>query len=435
VEGFGLVTAIALLVSNMVGTGVFTSLGFQVVDIRDGFALLALWGLGGLLSLAGALCYAELGAMLPESGGEYVYLSRAWSPVLGFIGGFVSMTAGFAAPIALAAMAFGRYAAATAAVPPMLATALVLLVVGGVHWAHVRGARVFQVATTSLTLAIIAAFVATGLLHGPVEPLPFAPTEATWPAIASPAFGISLIYVVYAYTGWNAIGYVAGEIRDPQRVIPRAVAAAVLLVAACYLLLHWVFLRTTPLDALAGTVEVAALSASRILGPAGGRAMSAMIAAVLVATISGFLLAGSRVTQAVCAGTPGLAALGRRSPDGVPRRALALQFALIALLIATSSFEQVLAYTGVVLNVMNLLAITGLVRLRRTAPTLARPFRVPWYPLPPLVFGALSLWMIGFVVWERPLVLVAAAATLAAGGALHRVTARGGGGTGATARD
>jgi len=425
-SSFGLPSVVALIVGNMVGTGVFTSLGFQVVGTQTGFALLALWFVGGLLSLMGALCYAELGAMLPRSGGEYVYLARAWSPALGFTGGFVSMTAGFAAPIAIAAMAFGRYAAAVAPVPPVAATLGVIAVVATVHWVHVHGARLFQVATSTVTIGVIVGFVVIGLTVGPVEPLSFAPSAAAWREIVAAPFAISLIYVVYAYHGWNAVGYVAGEIREPQRVIPRAVVGAVLLVGALYLLLHLVFLRTTPLAALAGTVEVAALSATRVLGPAGGRVMSGMIAAVLVATVSGFLLAGSRVTQAVTAETRRLAWVGVRGADGVPRRALIVQVGLALLLIATSTFEAVVAYAGVVLNLMNLLAVLGVMRLRRTAPDLPRPFRVPLYPFVPLAFAAISVWMIGFTVSQRPLVLASAVGTLVCGTVLHRVVGRAG---------
>lgn len=418
-RSFGLTAATAVLISNMVGTGVFTSLGFQVVDLASGFALLALWVTGGLLALSGALCYAELGAMYPRSGGEYVYLTEAWSPRLGFIGGFVSMTAGFAAPIAIAAIAFGRYAAQVLPITPMAATIAVLALVALVQWLGVSLARRFQVATTGATLLIIVAFIVTGLATGPTEPISFAPDAEAFRQMATAPFAISLIYVVYAYTGWNAIGYVAGEVAAPQRNIPRAVVGAVLLVALLYLLLHWVFLRTVPLDALRGTVEVAALAGTRILGAGGGRVISGLIALVLVATISGFLLAGSRVTQAVGAGSARLAWLGARGGDGVPRRALALQLALIVLLIATASFETVLAYAGIVLNLMNLLAVAGLMKLRRADPTLPRPFRTPLYPLVPLVFAALSAWMIAFVVWQRPSVILAALGTLVVGSLLY----------------
>lgn len=416
----GPAAAVAIVVSNMVGTGVFTSLGFQVQGLSSGFALLTLWAVGGLLALSGALCYAELGAMHPRSGGEYVYLTEAWSPMLGFIGGFVSMTAGFAAPIAIAAMAFGRYAAQVFPVAPTLATIVVLLLVSLVHLTGVARARVFQLTTTAATLCIIAAFIVTGLLIGPRESIAFAPSATAWGELWSAPFAISLIYVVYAYTGWNAIGYVAGEIREPQRTIPRAVVAAVLIVAAMYLLLHWVFLRTVPIDVLRGTVEVGALSGRRILGAVGGRVMSGIIALVLVATISGFLLAGSRVTQAMGEGLRRLGWLGVRGSDGVPRRALLLQLAVVALLIATASFEAVLAYAGIVLNLMNLLAVAGLMKLRRTAADAPRPFRTPLYPLTPLVFAALSCWMIAFVIWQRPSVILAALGTLVVGGGLYR---------------
>lgn len=418
-RSFGLTAATAVLISNMVGTGVFTSLGFQVVDLSSGFALLALWAIGGLLALSGALCYAELGAMYPRSGGEYVYLTEAWSPRLGFIGGFVSMTAGFAAPIAIAAIAFGRYAAQVLPLTPMAATSAVLALVALVQWLGVSLARRFQVATTGITLLIIVAFIITGLAIGPSEPISFAPDADAFRQMATAPFAISLIYVVYAYTGWNAIGYVAGEVTAPQRTIPRAVVGAVLLVALLYLLLHLVFLRSVPLEALRGTVEVGALAGTRILGPIGGRVMSALIALVLVATISGFLLAGSRVTQAVGAGSARLAWLGARGGDGVPRRALALQLALIVLLIAAASFETVLAYAGIVLNLMNLLAVAGLMKLRRANPTLPRPFRTPLYPLVPLVFAALSAWMTAFVIWQRPSVILAALGTLVVGSLLY----------------
>jgi APA family basic amino acid/polyamine antiporter len=136
------------------------------------------------------------------------------------------------------------------------------------------------------------------------------------------------------------------------------------------------------------------------------------------------LLAGSRVTQAIGAGSPGMRWLALRAADGVPRRALALQLALVALLIVTASFEQVMAYAGIVLNLSNLLAVLGLMRLRKTAPDATRPFRTPLYPLAPLTFAALSLWMIGFVIWQRPAVLLAAGGTIVVGGLLYGWAAR-----------
>jgi APA family basic amino acid/polyamine antiporter len=420
----GLPTALAVVISNMVGTGVFTSLGFQVVDLRTGFALLSLWALGGLLALTGALCYAELGAALPRSGGEFVYLSRAFHPALGFTGGWVSITAGFAAPIALAGMAFGRYAAQLVPLTPRQGAIVVLAIVAAVHLADLRLARWFQVTVTSLTVLLIVGFVAVGLLVGPRQPLAFAPSAPALAEIVTAPFAVSLVYVSYAFTGWNAAGYVAGEVRDPSRTIPRAIVGGVLTVTLLYLLLNWTFLRTSPIAELAGKVEVGAVAADFIAGPAGARAMSAVIALLLVATISALVLAGSRVTAAVGATLGPGAMLGRRSRDGVPRNAILFQFALIVLLLVTGSFEAVLTYAGVTLNLSSLLTVVGLVRLRRTAPDLPRPYRVPGYPLTPAIFAALSLWMLVFTARERPVAVLLAVATLATGMALHRVLTR-----------
>jgi APA family basic amino acid/polyamine antiporter len=419
----GLPTALAVVVSNMVGTGVFTSLGFQVVDLHTGFALLVLWAVGGLLALTGALCYAELGAALPRSGGEFVYLSEAFHPALGFTGGWVSVTAGFAAPIALAGMAFGRYASQVVPLTPRAGALLVLALVAAVHLADLRLARWFQVTVTSVKLLLVLAFVAAGLLIAEPQPLSFAPSAVALGEIATAPFAVSLVYVSYAFTGWNAAGYVAGEVREPARTIPRAIVTGVLAVTALYLLLNWTFLRTTPLAELAGKVEVGAISAGQIAGPAGARVMSAIIALLLVATISALVLAGSRVTAAVGATLGERALLGRRSADGVPRNALLFQFALIVLLLLTGSFEAVLTYAGVTLNLTSLLAVLGLLRLRRTQPALARPYRTLGYPATPLVFAALSAWMLVFAARERPTAVLWAVATLGAGVLLHRVLA------------
>ena len=413
-RGIGLATMTALLVSNMVGTGVFTSLGFQARDLHTTPALLALWVLGGVVALCGALAYAELGAMLPRSGGEYVYLGHAYHPLAGFLGGWVSMTAGFAAPIALAGIAFGRYVAAVAPVDPLLAS---LGLVGGAALLHgtdlVMGRRV-QVALTAANLLLILAFVAAGLARG-TQPVPVTPTAASWREIASPAFAVSLIYVSYAYTGWNATGYVAGEIREPRHTIPRALAAGTLTVTALYVLLNYTFLRTVPLGALAGVVEVGALSATRAFGPVGGVVTSVTIAVLLTATVSAMILSGSRVTQAVGADLGRARWLGARTAGGVPRNAVALQALLVAALLLTNSFERVMAYTGFTLQLMSLLTVLGLFVLRRRAPDAPRPYRAWGYPVTPLVYAGVSAWSLAFVLAERPAESLAGLATVLVG--------------------
>jgi APA family basic amino acid/polyamine antiporter len=405
----------ALLVSNMIGTGVFTSLGFQARDLHTTPALLLLWLVGGVAALCGALAYAELGAALPRSGGEYVYLARAYHPLVGFLGGWVSMTAGFAAPIALAGIAFGRYLAAVApAVAPLPAS---LALVGGaalLHASHLTLGRRVQVALTATNLLLVAGFVAAGLARG-AQPVALRPDAAAWREAASPAFAVSLVYVSYAYTGWNAAGYVAGEIRDPRRTVPRALAAGVGLVTLLYVLLNYTFLRLVPLGELAGVVEVGALAARRAFGPAGAAAASLVIALLLTATVSAMMLAGSRVAHAVAEGTRRAGGLAARTGAGVPRNAVLLQAALVAALLLTRSFERVMAYAGFTLNLMSLLAVVGLFVLRRREPALPRPYRAWGYPVTPLVYVLLSGWTLAFVLAERPRESLLGLATVLAG--------------------
>lgn len=416
----GWVTAVAVLVSNMIGTGVFTSLGFQVGGTNSGFALLALWAIGGVIALCGALVYAELGSVFPHSGGEYVYLGRLYTPLLGFLGGWISMTVGFAAPIALAALAFGRYMTVVSSVPPMVASVLVLGAVVAIHAADLVLARRFQVVLSTAALLLMLIFVASGAGISSPEPLGFAPSRAALQELLEPEFAVSLIYVSFAFSGWNAAGYIAGEIRDPQRTLPRALVSGTALVATLYVALNWTFLRTVPVAELDGVVEVGALSASRMYGAAGGRIMSGMIAVLLVGTISAMVMAGSRVTEAVARDLSRLHMIGERSANRVPRNAILFQALLTIALLATQRVDQVMAYAGFTLNLGTLLSVVGMFLLRRRGLHATSPYRTWGYPIVPVLFIAASVWTLGFVLSERPLAGFAGLATLGLGALVYR---------------
>jgi basic amino acid/polyamine antiporter, APA family len=413
---FGFAASTAVLIANMVGTGVFTSLGFQALDLHSGGALLSLWIVGGVVALCGAVSYAELGAMLPRSGGEYVYLGQAWHPVAGFLGGWVSMTVGFAAPIALSSMAFGRYLSAIVPVDPQIAAFVMLLVVVVVHLAGLHAAKRFQVAITATQLLLVAAFIVAGVMYAPAVTLPMGWNDgvAVREMFSAP-YAVSLVYVSFAFTGWNAAGYIAGEIVEPEKTIPRAVVASTLLVTVLYLLLNVAFLRTVPLAELAGKVEVGALSATAMFGVRGGQGMSAIIAAVLVASISSMVIGSSRVTHAVAESLPQWRVLGKRSDNGVPRNAILAQGALILVLLLTNSFEAVMLYAGFTLNLMSLLTVLGMMRLRATAAATPRPYHAWGYPITPLVYIALSLWTLGTLLMQRPIASLAGLGTVLVG--------------------
>ena len=235
----------------MVGTGVFTSLGFQVLGIQSPFALLMLWIVGGLIALCGAVCYGELAAAMPRSGGEYHFLSQIYHPALGFLSGWVSATVGFAAPTALAALALGQYAKSVwPNLEPTWLSVAVVLALALVHGLSTRAGSRLQVVITALKVAVLVVFIGAGAVVGEGQPLHLAPAAADWQALLSPAFAISLVYVSYAYSGWNAAVYVTGEIHNPQRNLSRILLAGTAVVLLLYVGLNYVFLRSTPVPDL-----------------------------------------------------------------------------------------------------------------------------------------------------------------------------------------
>lgn len=235
--------ATAIVVADMIGVGVFTSLGFQVQDITSGFALLLLWLVGGIVALCGAVCYAELASMFPRSSGEYNFLTRSFHPALGFLAGWLSATVGFSAPVALAAMALGEYAKPILPdLPPVLLGLLVIWLVSAIHLSGTRQGGTFQIASTVLKLALIVGLIVAGLASGGGQPISFAPSAVDWGQVVSAPFAISLVFVMYSYSGWNAATYVIGELRDPQQSLPRALFLGTAIVVALYVALNAVFL-------------------------------------------------------------------------------------------------------------------------------------------------------------------------------------------------
>ena len=429
----GATTAFSLVVANMIGTGVFTSLGFQVVDLHTGTALLALWVVGGLVALCGALTYAELGAALPTDGGEYRYLTRAFGPSVGMASGWVSLFVGFAAPTALAAIAFGRYVAPLAHVPPTVLALGLIVLVTAVHALSVRVGSRFHVWATLAKIAFILVLCIAGLraVRGGDATF-FSSSSALW-EITTPGFAVSLIYVSYAFSGWNAAAYIAGEVRAPERTLPRALITGTLLVTVLYVLLNYVFLRTVPLAELSGRVEVGALAAAHIFGTRGEAWTRAALGIILASTVSAMTFAGPRVVSAMAADSDGpMTLLARFTRTGTPRNAILVQQVIALALVLTGSFDAVVAYAGFTLSMFTALTAAALIRLRKTAPALARPFRVPLYPFTPLVFIVLTAWTLVFMISVRTKESLAGLVTVAVCVLLHRYSSHGRGGTDAS---
>ncbi|WP_324672969.1 APC family permease [Hymenobacter sp. GOD-10R] len=418
----GLYTGIAIVVANMVGTGVFTSLGFQVLGIQSGFALLMLWIVGGLIALCGALSYGELAAALPRSGGEYHYLSYIYHPIIGFLSGWVSATVGFAAPTALAAIALGKYAVSVwPALNPQVLSMLVVAVLTLIHATSSRAGSRFQVAVTLLKVLLLILFIGAGLWEATPQKLSFVPQHADWQQIISPAFAISLVYVSYAYSGWNAAVYLAGEVEQPQRNLPRMLITGTTLVLLLYVGLNFVFLYSTPLTKLSGQVEVGYLAANQIFGLAVGRLMGGVIAVLLVSTVSSMVFAGPRIVQVMGEDLPALRGLAVVSRQGIPVRAMLLQALLTLFFIVTSTFEEVLLYAGFVLSLSTFLTVLGLFVLRWRQPQLTRPYRTWAYPVPPLLFLALSGWTLVFILRDKPVESLLGLLTVLVGAGVYKL--------------
>ena len=411
-----LATATALAVADMIGIGVFTSLGFQVRDLPTGFSVITLWTLGGIVALCGALSYAELATALPRSGGEYNFLSRIYHPALGFLAGWISATVGFAAPVALAAMAFGDYFAGVFPGAPKLW--LALAAVWGVTLVLLSGAKpgaLFTNVATFLKVALIVVLIVCGLTLGTPQPISFMPTSSDLGYIVSAPFAIGLMYVMYSYSGWNAATYIADEIKDPERTLPPALVAGVVIVMLLYVALNAVFLYTTPMERLAGQINVGLIAGEHIFGPGGGRIVGGLICFGLISAITAMMWIGPRVTMVMGEDLSALSFFAKKSAAGIPARALVLQLGVATFLLLTQSFERVLEFVQFSLLSCSLLAVIGVIVLRMTQPDLPRPFRVWAYPLTPLVFGAVTLFILVYLVREKPVQSLAGLALMATG--------------------
>lgn len=405
---FRYTTVTAVVIANMIGTGVFTSLGFQLLELRSGFVLLMLWAVGGAAAVCGAMTYAELGAAMPRSGGEYNFLARIYHPAAGFVSGWVSATIGFAAPSALAAITFAAYA--TSIVPgesdpwvrKLIAAGLVI-VLTIVHAGSRRNSGGLQVIFTILKVAVIVLFclIAVWAVDVP-QPVSFLPARGDGALLTSGAFAVSLIYVSYAYTGWNAATYLSSELENPQRTLPWVLMIGTSVVMVLYVALNYVFLKVASMDAMSGQVEVGFIAAQSAFGEFGGRFTGLVLALLLISTVSAMTVAGPRVLQVIGEDYAGLGFLGRTNADGIPSNAIYVQSVLTVAFILTSTFESILVFAGFTLALNSFATVLGVFVLRVREPALKRPYKTFAFPIPPLVYLSLTGWTLYFVLMNRP---------------------------------
>lgn len=392
--------ATCMVVANMIGTGVFTSVGFQIASLPSAPPVLSLWVIGGVLSLCGALCYAELVTMMPRSGGEYHLLRETYHPLAGFMAGWVSLIAGFAAPIALAAAAFAKYAQAfgMTAHEHTLAASLILLLsainLTNDKWIG-RFLSGFTVMKVLLILVFIlgAAFLPGGTHHS------LAPKPGDGAMFLSSGFAISLFWVMYAFEGWNGAAYVAGEVEKPEKTMPRALVIGTVIVTLLYVALNAAFLWRTPWELIEKKPEAALIASTAIFGDVGGKFMGFLIAFGLISTVAAMILAGSRVNERIGEDMRFLRFLGWTNRRGTPVISVLVLAALSIGMLFSGKFDEVLQYVEALLVTSSCLAVLGVVWLRIRRPDAPRPFRVPLYPLPPLLFATMVGYMLK-VMWD-----------------------------------
>ncbi len=423
-QKFSKLTATSIVIANMVGTGVFTSLGFQLLGIESHFALLMLWLVGGITALCGALTYAELGANLPRSGGEYNFLGRLYHPSAGFISGWVSATVGFAAPVALAAMTFGAYL--NSAVPQLPATGSALSLVAtltAVHSFSRQASSGVQQTFTVLKIAVILIFCAAVLSWGnSPQTLSITPQSEDVTVIFSGAFAVSLIYVNYAYTGWNAVTYVTGELEKPQQSLPVVLLLGTVTVMLLYLLLNYTFLASAPTEALRGELEIGVISATSAFGDHAGKLMGVILAVLLISTVSAMTMAGPRVLQMIGQDFRVFKVLSRENSRGIPSVAIIFQSVLAVTFTLSSTFESVLIFSSFVLAINTLFSVIGVFILRHKKLGIGGAYKTFGYPWVPLIYLSVTLWTLSYVLFSRPQEALVGLGLIAVGGIIYQLS-------------
>lgn len=419
-------TAATIIIANMVGTGVFTSLGYQLEGIDSTFVLLMLWVAGGIAALCGALSYAELGATFPRSGGEYNFLKEIYHPSAGFVSGWISATIGFAAPTALAAITFGTYLSAVFPQLPSTPLACILvLTLAVIHGSNHRNSGGMQAAFTYLKIGFIVGFSVLALaLNQQNTVANVVPVASDVPLMLSGTFAVSLIYVSYAYSGWNAATYITSELEYPKRQLPIVLIGGTAIVCAMYVLLNFVFLSVAPREALVGKLEVGYIAATYVFGDIGASVMGVAMAMLLISTVSAMIIAAPRVLHAIGEDFPAFRFLGVLNANGVPSRAIYMQSAITILFILTGTFESILVFAGFTMALNTLFAVSGLLIYRWRKPSHPRPYKAWGYPVTPLVFLMLTGWTLAFILIERPQEALLGLAIIGTGFVIYAVAKR-----------
>ncbi len=413
----GLYTGILIIVADMIGTGIFMTTGNVLGMTGNALLVLVLWGIGGIVALTGSLCYAELSTTWPDVGGEYVYLKKIFGMLPAFLTGWVSLVVGFSAPVAASSLLLIQYINSFALTTAGTDSAVVLLLSGpwmqkgiaaalvvffGVlHIVGVRRGGYFQNFLTVLKIMLVVSLIGFGFAMVDWENAGrlvqrYGTTESG-PGL--PVTGLALLIVMFAYSGWNGASYIAGEVKNPEKNLPRILLYGTLLTTVFYLLLNMVFILSAPGETIIGKDEIGAIAATSLFGPNISGFFTLGIAVVLLSAVSVQMMVGPRVYYAMARDGMIFKSLSRVHPRfETPALAICIQMAFAVFYIFTGSAMTLVIYMGFALNVFPVLTVVGLMIMRRREPGLSRPYRVPLYPVVPLIYVTLSIGMMAAAI-------------------------------------
>lgn len=412
-------TAAGIVIANMIGTGVFTSLGFQLAAVQNTWTILILWTFGGGMALIGALVYAELGTHFKRTGGDYIFLSETIHPSVGYLYAWVSLVVGFSAPIAIAAMAMNNYLSPVLG-ETLLPGLLFLIAVPLTHTFSVNRSAQFQNLMTLVKILFVLTLIILGIFFSSKIETPAFDFSGSWKnEVLLPGFAVSLIYVFYAYTGWNSAAYIIEEVDQPQKNLPKALIGATFSVMVIYLLLQLVLLKHASLEDLSGKVQVADIAFGNLFGRSGAIWVSVLIGVQLIATISGYAWVGPRVTYAMAKDFKLWKPLSKVNSQGVPVRAIALNTLISLGLFLSGSFEQVMLYAGFVLQLMGTVTVYSSLRIKKE-----NGFKTPYKPILQIIYLIFSIAVMGYLVYDRPLESLAGIGILLFGGLMYSLDKR-----------
>jgi basic amino acid/polyamine antiporter, APA family len=412
----GLFPSTSIVVANMIGAGIFTTSGLLMAELNNPLLMLAIWIAGGIIALCGALSYGELGAAMPGAGGEYLFLSKLFHPIFGFLSGWVSFIVGFSAPIAASAMGFSEYFCRAIPIIPgylegsgivepattrKILSLSVIVLFTLIHYHGIKTGALIQNILTLLKVFLILFLLIAGFLSGNGDISNFSSEHSIQPGFTGwKTLGLSLMWVMFAYSGWNASTYLGAEIKNPSRVLPRSLLLGTMIVIILYMGINTLYVYGINPDEMKGVISVGGLAMGNLFGEKADILFSLLISLALFSSLSAFIIIGPRVYYSMA--RDGLFfnfAARIHSKFGVPSNSILLQGIIAVILTLSGTFEQVLTYMGFALGIFPVLAVISVMKLRKTDPAC---YRMAGYPYTQIIFVTAGILILVLSFLERP---------------------------------